>query len=96
MVLIPSQTMGIPVLHCKLVGGLVTKSDACSADLTNNTTSLVFLFLWSSSGIWKRVCRAQGFVWAVLPFQGAKEDEETKEKAEINIQTVERRETEFC
>jgi hypothetical protein len=67
MIIIPSQTMSIPVLHCKLVGGLVTKSDAYSADLTNNTTSLVFLFLRS----WKRDCGAQGIVWTVLPFEGA-------------------------
>jgi hypothetical protein len=77
---IPSLTMSIPVLHCKLVGGLVTKGDACSADLTNNTASLIFLFLRSSGGIWKRVCGAQRLVWAVLPFQGAKESEKTKEK----------------
>ena len=70
MRVIPSQTMSIPVLHCKLVGGLVTKSDAYSADLTNHTTGLVFLFL-RSGGIWKRDCGAQRLVRTVLPFEGA-------------------------
>jgi hypothetical protein len=65
--------MSIPVLHCKLIGGLVTKSDACSADLTNNTTSLVLVFLRSSSGI----------IWAVLPFEGAKMNEEMTETVKI-------------
>ena len=80
-IVVPSQTMSIPVLHCKLVGGLVTKSDACSADLTDDTTSLVLFFLGSSGCIWKRVGRAQGLVWAVFPFEGAKTNEEmNKEK----------------
>ena len=63
---IPGQTVSIPVLHCKLVGGLVTKSDACPADLTNNTTSLVLLF-------WR-------VVWTVLPFESAKISEKREER----------------
>lgn len=54
--------MSIPMLHCKLVCGFVTKGDAYSAGLTDDSACLVFLLV-------RRV------IWAVLALEWAIEKE---------------------
>lgn len=61
--------MSIPVFHCKLVCGLITKGDAYSAGLTDDSACLVFLLV-------RRV------IWALLALECARERSVRGERVE--------------